>query len=147
MDKNVRKFYEVFTDLQCFILANMNRGEVNGVTATHYNMIEYIYRHENCIVKQIAQAFNISPPAVSKQLKFLIANNLIQQQQSSADRRVFNLSVTDQGKFIVDNSENFRETVAKEAAKSLTEEELNKLSELLNKVLFTVSFNHINHMI
>lgn len=135
MNKTERKFYEVFTDLQCFILANMNRGDINGVTATHYNMIEYIYRHDHCIVKQIAQAFNISAPAVSKQLKFLIANNLIEQQQSSADRRIFNLSVTDQGKFIIDNSENFRETVAKEAAKSLSEEELNKLSELLDKVL------------
>ncbi|RKO70653.1 MarR family transcriptional regulator [Sphingobacterium puteale] len=135
MDKTERKFYEVFTDLQCFILANMNRGEVNGVTATHYNMIEYIYRHDHCIVKQIAQAFNISPPAVSKQLKFLIAHDLVEQQQSAVDRRIFNLRVTDKGKFIIDNSENFRETVAKEASKSLTEDDLNKLTELLNKVL------------
>lgn len=138
MDKTERKFYEVFTDLQCFILANMNRGEVNGVTATHYNMIEYIYRHDHCIVKQIAQAFNISPPAVSKQLKFLIAHDLIEQQQSAVDRRIFNLRVTDKGKFIIDNSENFRETVAKEASKSLTEDDLNKLTELLNKVLTAI---------
>ena len=138
MNKTERKFYEVFTDLQCFILANMNRGEVNGVTATHYNMIEYIYRHDQCIVKQIAQAFNISPPAVSKQLKFLIANDLVQQQQSAADRRIFNLRVTDKGRFIIDNSENFRETVAKEASKSLAEDDLNKLSELLNKVMTAI---------
>ncbi len=138
MDKTEQKFYEVFTDLQCFILANMNRGEVNGVTATHYNMIEYIYRHDQCIVKQIAQAFNISPPAVSKQLKFLIANDLVQQQQSAVDRRIFNLRVTEKGRFIIDNSENFRETVAKEASKSLTEDDLNKLSELLHKVLTAV---------
>lgn len=138
MDKTERKFYEVFTDLQCFIMANMNRGEVNGVTATHYNMIEYIYRHDHCIVKQIAQAFNISPPAVSKQLKFLIAHDLVEQQQSAVDRRIFNLRVTDKGKFIIDNSENFRETVAKEVAKSLTEDDLNKLTELLNKVLTAI---------
>lgn len=138
MDKTERKFYEVFTDLQCFILANMNRGEVNGVTATHYNMIEYIYRHDQCIVKQIAQAFNISPPAVSKQLKFLIAHDLVQQQQSAVDRRIFNLRVTDKGRFIIDNSENFRETVAKEASKSLTEDDLNKLTELLHKVMMAI---------
>ncbi|WP_333863585.1 MarR family winged helix-turn-helix transcriptional regulator [Sphingobacterium sp.] len=138
MDKTERKFYEVFTDLQCFILANMNRGEVNGVTATHYNMIEYIYRHDHCIVKQIAQAFNISPPAVSKQLKFLIAHDLVEQQQSALDRRIFNLRVTDKGRFIIDNSENFRETVAKEASKSLREDDLNKLTELLHKVLTAV---------
>ncbi len=68
----------------------------------------------------------------------MIANNLIEQQQSPADRRIFNLRVTDQGKFIIDNSENFRETVAKEAAKSLSEEELMKLSELLDKVMMAV---------
>lgn len=135
MNKTERNFYEVFTDLQCFILANMNRGDINGVTATHYNIIEYIYRHDHCIVKQIAKAFHISPPAVSKQLKFLIENKLIEQQQSAADRRIFNLRVTDKGRFIIDNSENFRETVAKEASKSLTEDDLNKLTELLNKVL------------
>lgn len=135
MNKTERNFYEVFTDLQCFILAHMNRGDINGVTATHYNIIEYIYRHDHCIVKEIAKAFHISPPAVSKQLKFLIEHKLIEQQQSSADRRIFNLRVTDKGRFIIDNSENFRETVAKEAAKSLTEDDLNKLTELLNKVL------------
>ncbi|WP_313187088.1 MarR family winged helix-turn-helix transcriptional regulator [Sphingobacterium siyangense] len=139
MNKTEQKFYEVFTDLQCFILANMNRGDINGVTATHYNMIEYIYRHDHCIVKEIAQAFNVSPPAVSKQLKFLIANNLVEQQQSAADRRIFNLSVTDKGRFIIDNSENFRETVAKEAAKILKEDDLTKLTELLNKVLTACS--------
>lgn len=135
MNKAEKKFYEVFTDLQCFILANMNRSDINGVTATHYNIIEYIYRNDKCIVKEIAKAFNISPPAISKQLKFLIEHNLIKQQQSSLDRRIFNLSVTDKGKFIIDNSENFRETVAKKASKTLTKDDLKNLIELLNKVL------------
>ncbi|MDX8569976.1 MarR family transcriptional regulator [Elizabethkingia sp. HX XZB] len=135
MNKAEKKFYEVFTDLQCFILANMNRSDINGVTATHYNIIEYIYRNDKCIVKEIAKAFNISPPAISKQLKFLIEHNFIKQQQSSLDRRIFNLSVTDKGKFIIDNSENFRETVAKKASKTLTKDDLKNLTELLNKVL------------
>lgn len=135
MNKAERKFYEVFTDLQCFILANMNRSEINGVTATHYNIIEFIYRNDKCIVKEIAKAFNISPPAISKQLKFLIEHNLIEQQQSSLDRRIFNLSVTDKGKFIINNSENFRETVAKKASKTLTKDDLKNLTELLHKVL------------
>ncbi|MBS1633474.1 MAG: MarR family transcriptional regulator [Bacteroidetes bacterium] len=135
MNKAEKKFYEVFTDLQCFILANTNRSDINGVTATHYNIIEYIYRNDKCIVKEIAKAFNISPPAISKQLKFLIENSFIEQQQSSLDRRIFNLSITDKGKFIIDNSENFRETVAKKASKTLTKDDLKNLTELLNKVL------------
>ncbi len=141
MNKNEQKFYEVFTELQCFILANMNKGTVNGVTATHYNIIEYIYRHDKCTGKQVAKAFNISPPAISRQLKFLIENNLIEQEQSSLDRRIFNLSATDNGKFVVDNSENFRELVTRKISKSLTKNELESLTSLLSKVMNEIAEN------
>lgn len=141
MNKSEQKFYEIFTELQCFILANMSKGEVNGVTATHYNIIEYIYRHDKCTGKQVAKAFNISPPAISRQLKFLIENNLIAQEQSSLDRRIFNLSATDNGKFIVNNSENFRERVAKKVSKSLTKNELESLTSLLSKVMTEIVEN------
>lgn len=135
MNKDQQEFYEVFTELQCFILANMDKGKVNGVTATHYNIIEYVYRHQGATGKQVAQAFGISAPAVSRPLKFLIENRLIAQQQSVIDRRVFNLSVTDEGRFIVDNSENFRETVAQKTAKLLTKQELKNLISLLSKMM------------
>jgi DNA-binding MarR family transcriptional regulator len=138
MNDNEKKFYETFTELQCFILANMNKGSVNGVTATHYNIIEYIYRHNSCTGKEIAKAFNISAPAISRQIKFLLENNLIKQIQSTADRRIFNLNVTEEGKFIVDNSENFREGTAKTASKTLTSMELKSLTLLLSKILTAV---------
>ena len=141
MNKNEQKFYEVFTELQCFILANMNKGTVNGLTATHYNIIEYIYRHDKCTGKQVSKAFNISPPAISRQLKFLIENNLIEQEQSSLDRRIFNLSATDNGKFVVDNSENFRELVTRKISKSLTKNELESLTALLSKVMNEIAEN------
>lgn len=135
MDHTRKKFYEVFTDLQCFILANMQTGEINGVTATHYNIIEYVCRHDRCTGKQVAKAFGISAPAISRQLKFLIANDLIEQEQSGEDRRVFYLSVTDKGRFIVDNSENFRDRVAQKAGKILTKTELKNLTALLSKLM------------
>lgn len=138
MDRDQREFYDVFTDLQCFILANMQKGDINGVTATHYNIIEYVYRHDKCTGKQVAKAFSISPPAISRQLKFLIGNGLIEQEQSLVDRRVFYLSVTDKGRFIVDNSENFREAVALRASKTLTKTELKNLTSLLAKVMRSI---------
>lgn len=141
MKESEQKFYEIFTEFQCFILANMSKGEVNGITATHYNIIEYIYRHDKCTGKQLAKAFNISPPAISRQLKFLIENNLIEQEQSSLDRRIFNLSITDNGKFIVNNSENFRERVAKKVSESLTKIELESLTSLLGKVMSEIVDN------
>ncbi|HCA09868.1 MarR family transcriptional regulator [Chryseobacterium sp.] len=128
-------FFDVFTDLQCFILANMNKGNISGVTATHYNIIEYVYRKEEATGKQISKAFNVSQAAVSKQIKFLIKNELIEQKQSSSDRRIFNLSATEKGQFLINNSEDFRKTVTDQVSAVLDNHELQTLTVLLNKVL------------
>jgi len=135
MNKSETDFYQVFTDLQCFILANMNRGNIHGVTATHYNIMEYIYRGHQVTGKQIAEAFQISQAAISKQLKFLTENTLIKQQQSTIDRRFFDLTLTDEGRYIIDNSENFRESIAKKASRSLAKDELKTLTLLLHKLM------------
>lgn len=128
-------FFDTFTDLQCFILANMNKGNINGVTATHYNIIEYIYRKDEVTGKQISKAFNVSQAAVSKQIRFLIQNDLIEQKQSTSDRRIFNLTATEKGKFLINNSEDFRKRVADQVSVVLDRTELQTLTILLNKVL------------
>lgn len=133
---NVQKrFFEVFTDLQCYILANMNKGDFNGVTATHYNLVEYIYRKGKTTGKKLAMDFGISAPAISRQVKFLLENDLLSQEQSDEDRRVFYLKATDKGKLLIDASESFRERVTKQASAILSKKELEDLAYLLNKVL------------
>jgi len=135
MEIEKNQFFNTFTDLQCFILANMNKGNISGVTATHYNIIEYIYRKDQVTGKQIAAAFKVSQAAISKQIKFLISNELVEQKQSISDRRIFNLSATEKGKFLINNSEDFRKTVADQASAILDKTELETLTALLNKVL------------
>ncbi|MDQ0782032.1 MarR family winged helix-turn-helix transcriptional regulator [Chryseobacterium sp. W4I1] len=133
--KTKDQFFNIFTDLQCFILANMNKGNISGVTATHYNIIEYIYRKQEVTGKQIATAFNVSQAAVSKQIRFLMSSDLIEQKQNGTDRRIFNLSATEKGEYLINNSEDFRKKVADQAADILTKEELRTLTNLLDKVM------------
>ncbi|AZB07715.1 MarR family transcriptional regulator [Chryseobacterium sp. G0162] len=130
-----KKFFDTFTDFQCLILAHMNRGDINGITASHYNIIEFILRKKGLTGKEIATAFKITPAAVSKQLKILINNGFITQKQDEADRRKFILSVTEKGKFIVENSETFRKSMTQQAASILTSAELKQFNSLLNKIL------------
>ena len=134
MNKIEKDFYRAFTDLQCYILANMKKGNINGVTATHYNIIEYIYRNQPATGKQLATAFNVSQAAISKQLKFLVEKGLIKQQQSDTDRRSFHLIVSETGKFIINNSEDFREGVTKKVSGFLTKDELKMFNLLLVKI-------------
>ncbi|MEN5308259.1 helix-turn-helix domain-containing protein [Chryseobacterium cucumeris] len=130
-----KEFFNTFTDFQCLILAHMNRGDINGVTAAHYNIIEFIMRKGTATGREISLAFNISQAAISKQMKFLIGQDLIVREQEKADHRKFNLSVTDKGRFIVDNSETFRKTITHQTASILTSEELKNFNYLLGKVL------------
>ncbi|WP_223599030.1 MarR family winged helix-turn-helix transcriptional regulator [Chryseobacterium sp. GVT01B] len=130
-----KEFFNTFTNFQCFILAHMNRGNINGVTAAHYNIIEFILRKETATGREISAAFNISQAAISKQLKFLISNDLILKKQEETDHRKYNLSVTDKGRFIIENSETFRKNITKQTASILTSKELENFNYLLSKVL------------
>ncbi|MEH6305521.1 MarR family transcriptional regulator [Olivibacter sp. CPCC 100613] len=135
MTKDQERFFEVFTDFQCYILANMNKGDFNGITATHYNLVEYIYRKGKMTGKKLAVEFGISAPAISRQVKFLVENDLLSQVQSEEDRRIFYLKATDKGKLLIDASESFRGQVTKQASTILTKKELQDLARLLGKVL------------
>ena len=130
-----KKFFDKFTDFQCLILAHMNRGDINGITASHYNIIEFILRKKGSTGKEIASAFKITPAAVSKQLKTLIRNDFITQNQDETDRRKFNLSATEKGRFVVENSETFRKTMTQQTASILTSAELEHFNYLLDKIL------------
>lgn len=130
-----KKFFDTFTDFQCLILAHMNRGDINGITASHYNIIEFILRKKGSTGKEIASAFKITPAAVSKQLKTLIRNDFITQNQDETDRRRFNLSATEKGRFVVENSETFRKTMTQQTASILTSAELEHFNYLLDKIL------------
>lgn len=135
MTKAQQRFFEVFTDFQCYILANMNKGDFHGITATHYNLVEYIYRKGKTTGKKLAIDFGISAPAISRQVRFLLENDLLSQEQSDEDRRIFYLKASDKGKLLIDASESFREQVTKQASVILSKKELEDLANLLGKVL------------
>lgn len=130
-----KKFFDTFTDFQCLILAHMNKGDINGITASHYNIIEFILRKKGSTGKEIATALKISPAAVSKQLKTLINNDFITQEQDKADRRKFMLNVTEKGKFVVENSETFRKKITQQTMAILSPAELDHFNDLLSKIL------------
>lgn len=135
MKKNHKLFFEVFTDFQCFILAHMNKGDYNGVTATHYNIVELVYRKGKMNGKELARNLGVSQPAISRQLKFLLENNLLTQEQGSTDRRTFYLNATEKGKLLIDGSESFRKNVTTQIGNILSESELQNLTLLLAKAL------------
>ena len=135
MKSKEKAFYNLFTELQCSVLANASKSSVNGITATHYTILEYLYHNDMSTGKQIAQDFQISAPAISRQIKFLLEHDFIQQTQSKTDRRTFYMSLTKKGKDVVTHSESFRASFTQKAHEVLTKEEIEVFQTLLAKIL------------
>ncbi|MBO9595042.1 MAG: MarR family transcriptional regulator [Niabella sp.] len=142
MTKSQQHFYEVFTDFQCYILANMHKGDFNGVTATHYNVVEYICRKGKTTGTKIAADFGVSQAAISRQVRFLVHNRFVEQKQREEDRRIYSLQATDKGRALINTSESFRTHVTKRAHQLLSQKELTTLTTLLAKVLEGIKPQH-----
>ncbi|SKA37671.1 DNA-binding transcriptional regulator, MarR family [Chitinophaga eiseniae] len=135
MEKTQKAFFDTYTDFQCYVIAQVNNGDYNGIGATHYNMVEYLYRNGPATGKTLAQKFHISAPAISRHVKILLEKKLIIQQQSPQDRRLFLLEVTAKGKHLVDGSENQRHSVTTRISSMLPKKELEQFTRILRKVV------------
>ncbi len=135
MKRNEKEFYNLFTALQCSVLANASKSSTHGITATHYTILEYLYHNDKSTGKQIACDFQISAAAISRQIKFLLEHNFIQQTQSTTDRRTFYMSLTKKGKDVVAHSESFRASFTQKAYEVLTKEEIEVFQTLLAKIV------------
>ncbi|MBC9909463.1 MarR family winged helix-turn-helix transcriptional regulator [Chitinophaga varians] len=135
MEKVQKAFFDTYTDFQCYVIAQVNSGDYNGVGATHYNIVEYLYRKGPANSKTLAQKFHISAPAISRHVKLLLEKKLLVQKQLPEDRRNFLLEVTSKGKLLVDGSENQRHSVTTRISGMLPKKELEQFTRILRKVV------------
>jgi DNA-binding MarR family transcriptional regulator len=128
-------FFGVYTDFQCMIIAQLNKMDFNGISATHYNVIEYLYRNGPSTATQLAKKFCISLPAISRQVKLLLERKLIIQKQHKTDRRMFYLEVTAKGRKLVNDSEHIRKNISVAITDILDKKELHSFTRLCAKVV------------
>lgn len=135
MEAAQKAFFDTYTDFQCFMIAQINSGDFNGVGATHYNIVEYLYRNGPNTGKELARKFHISAPAISRHVKFLLEKKLLAQRQTPEDRRAFLLEVTEKGKQLVNGSETQRHSVTTRISRQLPKNELEQFTRILQKVV------------
>ncbi len=128
-------FFGVYTDFQCMIIAQLNKMDFNGISATHYNLVEYLYRNGPATGSELARKFCISLPAVSRQVRLLSARKLILQRQDKTDRRKFYLEVTAKGKKLVNSSELIRKNISVAITGILDKNELSLFTRLCAKIV------------
>ncbi|GAX03495.1 MarR family transcriptional regulator [Secundilactobacillus pentosiphilus] len=83
---------------------------------------------------QIVDELDIRPSSVSVMVKKLEEEGLVERHDSTEDKRVSLISLTEKGKETITSSHNFKAEFSDELFDSLTKEEQETLGQLLNKL-------------
>ena len=85
--------------------------------------------------KDIAEHFEISPAAVAVSLKKLESGGYIMRRSAENDNRFNEIEITDKGKEIVEYSKNSFEVIDSKTFEGITDDNKQKLADLLDKVI------------
>lgn len=129
------EFEEAYTNLQCLIIAQVNKFSTDGLSATQYLILDYIIRNGESTASQLAAIFRISLPAISRQVKKLIGEGFIIQKRDDVDRRNYFHSVTPKAVALVNKAERLRRTMSSEIQSVLSPEERENFIRLSDKII------------
>jgi len=125
LEQALDKFWETIPPLWGYIRSHirMVATENLDISVEQFHILRFI-RHGHNSVSDLADARNISRPAVSQGVDALVNKGLITRTQSKEDRRFVELELTPEGKTLLDSVfHNTREWM-KESLETFSQEEL-----------------------
>jgi len=107
------------------------------ITATQFFLLKLIYDNKDCKAADIANFFGISPAAATNMVERLYRNNWIERIRSEEDRRIVWLKLNEQGEKLLKQIEERKFQMQFERFTNITDEELDALIAIFNKVFAT----------
>ena len=127
-------FEEAYTNLQCLIIAQVNKFSTEKLTATQYLILDFIIRSGETATGQLAKQFRISPPAISRQIKKLMEDGLIIQKRDTTDRRIYFNAVTPKAVKLVSQAKKLRKTMSLQLQQILSDSDRKTFIRLCNLI-------------
>jgi DNA-binding MarR family transcriptional regulator len=139
LEQTLDKFWETIPPLWGYIRAHIRAiaTENFDISVEQFHILRYI-RRGDCSVSELADARNISRPAISQGVDALVHKGLVTRTQSKEDRRYVELELTPEGNALLDSVfQNTREWM-KSSLESFSQEELElamRGMEMLKKMI------------
>lgn len=109
--------------------------EDEKLCATHFPALRFIMEHEGCTQTCLAEFLCITPPSVASLIKRLEKSEFIKRQEDKSNLRQKNLFITQKGIDAVRECENIFDEYDAHMYSGLSEDELDNLKNLLQKIL------------
>ena len=100
-----------------------------------FHYLALIEKTPNMTFSELSEILNITKPSVTEIINKLTKLECVYREQSSSDKRVFYIKLTEKGKKIVKLKEISAGKFAEERLGSLTDEEISNFMNILKKLL------------
>lgn len=126
---------------QVFKTLLWDKAKEQGLSPIQIQILIFIHHHsaEKSTVSYLAKEFNVTKPTVSDAIKILEQKNLIEKTADSRDTRSYTINLTDKGRIVVTETEDFPNPIAQilsetsQNEKEIIWDTLSKLIINLNK--------------
>lgn len=123
------------------IYINKKLKDIETLSFGQFPILMELYHKDNRTQEEIASFFKINEGTVSKNIRHLEDNNLVEKKVNPDNRRQNYVFITEKGRKLASEFKDVDKNWEKEICDFLSEEDLNKLKKTLNKIAKN-SFEH-----
>ena len=104
------------------------------ITPHHIEIIRLLEEEGTLHVAEIGERLQIAKAQMTQLIDKLVDLNIVERKTDIADRRTFNITLTGQGRKVIEEHKNSIMSAIREMMSSLTDEDLEDLSDSLRKL-------------
>jgi len=129
---------------EAFKVLLWEKAKLLGLSPIQIQILIFISYHKNefCNVSHLAKEFNITKPTISDAVRVLDKKGMITKDYSSKDSRSYSIGLSNSGKNIVAETENFANPL-KNQLKGIQRTDLENLFGTLSKLIYKLNRNGI----
>lgn len=105
-----------------------------GITETQFNMLDLLSKKESYKVTDLAERIGVKPSAITTMIDRLTNNGLVCRKHGEKDRRAVLVSITDEGKSLINKFEEKCRRVLRSYLSYLEPDELEALASIYDKL-------------
>lgn len=117
--------------MQPVMMESMNKY---AVTPTQFFVLMFLFKKGSSKISELAEHMGVKPSAVSFMIDRLEQNNFVNREHDKKDRRVVNISLSEEGKEKLNNVLKERKSIFEQQLTTLTSEELEQFAKIAEKL-------------
>lgn len=114
IDETAHQVFDVVPQVMQNLRAEMRRRRGPEISVLQLRALAYLRRNPGATLSSVAEYVGLTLPSMSSQVSGLVARNLIDRSISSEDRRFVTLTLTEQGRSLLETArQGTQESLAK----------------------------------